>query len=163
LHLEAAASAVPVHLLPTTRVAAPLLPYVSHRSERQARKKKSVSLIDNPPPGRSGYTTWRRACQLVRDGYAVLADGEALRPGCLLVLVDHPVSQPVPLPPGPDAARSTNAQTVSHGDGLGGTAYSSDHATATNPQGVWYLKHLLARERWLFQLSVVDNLREHGA
>lgn len=108
--------------------------------------------------GRVGYTTWRRARDLVSRGYAVPADGE-LRPGCKLILVQPEPRQSTPLPAGPGQPTDAAGVTVSHGDGLGGTRYSSDHATELNPQGVWYLKDLLARDAWLFRLSVTDNLR----
>jgi len=103
--------------------------------------------------------TWRKTRDLAERGWVVAADGGPLRPGCLLrrVQAERQASEPLPL--GPEAA---SVATTSHGDGLGGTAYSSDHATATNPQGVWYLKHLLARDAWLFRLSVLDNLPVEG-
>ena len=115
----------------------------------------------DPETGRVGYTTWRRAQKLCASGYAVPAKG-ALQPGCLLILT-HPEPKPsLPLPPGPDLPGQASDATTSHGDALGGTTYSSDAATATNPQGVWYLKRLGARDAWLFRLSVLDNLQFVG-
>lgn len=97
-------------------------------------------------------------------GYAVPADGKPLRPGCLLVLVQPEACVPQqPLPPGPNPPDPAAGDTTSKGDSLGGTRYSSNRETPTNPVNVWYLKELLLRDRWLFLLSILDNLRVEAA
>ena len=115
----------PVHLLPKTRVSGNFIGYVS----RSNRKSSPLHNIANPEPGHCGYTTWRRAQDLVARGYAEVADGGPLRPGCLLQLI-----QPVA------TAKPRTEEDVSHGtsgSAAGGQKFSNNHETPLNPHGVW--------------------------